>query len=807
MKTLKKILIAATICILLGGLIGLGVVIYFGRELPAYQQLANYDPSVVTRIHAADGQLFGEYAAQRRVFIPIKSMPKHIVQTFLAIEDKTFYHHFGLDIMGLIRATLYNLKEKLKGSNNIMGGSTITQQVAKNFLLNNEQTLKRKIKEAILAMRIEHTFSKDKILELYLNEIYLGSGAYGVGAAAVHYFNKSLNELSIAEAAFLAGLPKAPNNYHPERHPKAALNRRNMVITRMLEERLITPQEAKEAQDQPIKLFPRKYRDGMDASYFVEEVRRFLLSTYGEKELYEGGLFVRTTLNPRLQKIAESALRKGLIAYDRRHGWRGPIGHMNSLEDWQKNLPMISYPAGAKPWIKAVVLSLATNHVEIGLEDGTQGRITFESMKWARHHFRNAKTYPYLGPELTSPKDVLAVGDVVLVDKALQKSKENTPLYTLEQIPEVDGALVAIDPYTGRVLAMTGGYSYERSQYNRATQAYRQTGSAFKPFVYVTALENGYTPATPLLDAPFEISMGVGQGMWRPRNIEKRTFGWAPLRTHLEKSRNLATIKLAHSLGMPKIIDMAKRFKIYDSMPPYLSAVLGSQESTLLRLTTAFAMFVNGGKELTPILVDRIQDRRGKTIFKGDLRICEDCQNNSFKKIYLDPDFSPELKDNRKLIIDPVTAYQMVSILEGAMIRGTAKSVRIEGYNLGGKTGSSNNFMDNWFIGFSPDLVVGVFVGFDAPKSTGQPGARTAAPIFKLFMEEALKGKPAEPFRIPEGAKFIQVNGKTGEVAKPGDQDVILEAFKSDDIPPDGSKTKPHQDKTSIHATGTDGIY
>jgi len=808
MKYLKKFLMLSAIGIILTGLIGLGILIYFGRELPAYHQLANYDPSVVTRIHAEDGQLFGEYAVQKRIFIPIKSIPKHIIQTFLVIEDKNFYQHFGIDIMGLIRAALKNTKEKIKGSSTVMGGSTITQQVAKNFLLSNEQTITRKIKEAILAMRIEHTFSKDKILELYLNEIYLGSGVYGIGAAAVHYFNKSLNELSIAEAAFLAALPKAPNNYHPERHSKAALMRRNAVIARMLEEGLITLQEALEAKEKPIGVIPRKQRETVEASYFVEEVRRFLLTTYGEKNLYHGGLSVRTTLNPRLQKIADAALKHGLIAYDRRHGWRGPLAHLQHKENWTQSLASIPYPLSAKPWLKAVVLSLEPRYVVIGLEDETQGHITFESMKWARRHFRNSKTYPLLGPVLKAPSDALSVGDVILVNKTSQKSKKDVPVYTLEQIPGIDGALIAIDPYTGRVLAMSGGYSYERSQYNRATQAYRQVGSAFKPFVYLAALENGYTPATPLLDAPFEMSMGAGQGIWRPRNIEKRTFGWAPLRNHLEHSRNLATIKLAHSLGMPKIIEAAKRFKVYDNMPPYLSAVIGSQETTLLRLTAAFAMFVNGGKELTPILIDRIQDRRGKTIFKSDTRTCEECQHDSFKKQYLNPDFIPELKDDRRSITDPITAYQIVSILEGAVKRGTGRSVKVEGYHIGGKTGSSNDFMDNWFVGFSPDLVVGVFVGFDAPKSTGEPGALTAAPIFQEFMKEALKGNPSQPFRIPPGAKFIQINAKTGEAAKPEDKDVLLEVFKPEDMFPDGSRKKPTASRAemiSVHST--EGIY
>jgi penicillin-binding protein 1A len=778
-KFVKTIFLLIFLGAFIGSISILGIFVYFGKDLPDYTQLANYDPPVVTRIHAADGKLFGEYATERRVFIPIQSIPSHIIRTFLAAEDRNFYSHVGLDWMGLLRATIHNITSHLSGRKSTMGGSTITQQVAKNFLLTNEKTLTRKIKEAILSFRIERTFSKDKILELYLNEIYLGGGAYGVAAAALHYFNKSLDELTVAEAAYLAALPKAPNNYHPLRHPEAATARRNWVIARMLEEGIITKEEALGAKKQPITLKQRNKTEVVEASYFAEEVRRQLLNVYGDKILYEGGLSVRTTLDSRLQKIADAALRHGLIDYDQRHGWHGTITNI-PIENWKENLSKINPPKGSKPWQLAVALRLDPDRIIIGIQDGTKGEISFESMKWARKYIRNSDGPSSLGPVLKAPQDILKLGDVVLVQKELP-SNPRSHTYMLEQMPIIEGALVAMDPHTGRVLAVSGGFSYERSEYNRATQAYRQAGSSFKTFVYLTALENGYTPASILLDAPFVFDMGGGRGLWKPQNIQRgKFFGLNTIRTCLERSFNLSVIRLAHTIGMKKIAETAKRFDIYDNLSLYLATVLGSQETTLLRLTTAYGMLVNGGKKIHPVFIDRIQDRQGKTLFKNDQRVCTECGVQPWSN-----QAAPELVDDRLQVVDPISAYQLVSILESTTKNGTGRKAAVPGQIVGGKSGTSNDQKDTWFLGFSSDLVVGVFVGFDNPQDLGrfQTGGSIAAPIFGDFMKQALAGKPSMPFRIPSNAKFVMINSKTGEKAKAGDPNVLLEVFKPGEGP------------------------
>ncbi|GAB4195806.1 MAG: penicillin-binding protein 1A [Thalassobaculales bacterium] len=758
------------------GAVGYGVW-HFSRGLPDHQQLVDYRPGTVTRVHAGDGRLLAEFATEKRVFVPIEAIPALVKGAFLAAEDKNFYEHPGIDVVSILRAAITNLSN-LGSNRRPIGASTITQQVAKNFLLTNEVSIERKAKEALLALRIEQALSKDRILELYLNEIYLGQGAYGVAAAALAYFNKSLDELSVAEAAFLAALPKAPNNYNPARNPEAAQGRRDYVVQRMREDGWIDAAAAEAAMALPVTLRRREAEEFTRADFFAEEVRRQLLARYGEKGLYQGGLSVRTTLDPTLQQHADRALRDGLIAYDRRHGWRGPVGRLApdllSGTAWMDALRRLPPPPGLGSWRLVVVLEVSAQSATIGFLDGSRGTVPFSEMAWARP-WREEQRF---GPPPRTPRDVLAPGDVVVVE-AVAKDAAGKPLppgsFALRQIPDVDGALVAMDPHTGRVLAMSGGWSYERSQYNRATQALRQPGSAFKPFVYMAALDNGYTPATQVLDAPFVIDQGPGLPKWKPKNYSGEFYGPSPLRIGIEKSRNLMTVRLAESIGMEKVVDYALRFGIFDRMQPLLSMSLGAGETTLMRMTTAYAMIVNGGRRIQPSLIDRVQDRDGRTIFRHDQRECTGCTALSAAE---GP--PPVLPDSREQVISPATAYQMTSMLQGVVERGTGTAIRAVGKPLGGKTGTTNEATDLWFVGFSPDLAVGIYIGFDNPKSMGarETGSSVAAPVFKQFMELALADRPATPFRIPPGVKLVRVNAETGEPARPGDRVTILEAFK-----------------------------
>lgn len=739
---------------------------HFTKDLPDYTQLKNYEPPIVTRIYAGDGRLLAEYAQERRVFVPIEVIPDMVKQAFLAAEDQNFYTHPGVDMTAIARAVVTNYLNR--GSGRLSGASTITQQVAKNFLLSNERTYARKIKEAILAVRIEEAMSKDKILELYLNEIFLGQRSYGVAAAALTYFNKKLDDLTIAEAAYLAALPKAPNNYHPVRRHTEALARRNWVIGRMVEDGYITASQGELARAMPLAMTLRNDSDVVYAPFYAEEVRRELQDRYGKDSLYEGGLAVRTSLDPRLQTIAEKALRDGLMAYDRRHGWRGAIASIDVQNDWVGGLSAITDPSDMPDdWRMAVVLSSDMAKASLGFKDGTTGELLLANMAWARACLNECYA---LGPEITAVNQVLKAGDVILVE-----SQEDKTL-VLRQIPEVQGALVALDPHTGRILALQGGWKYGPSQFNRVTQAKRQPGSAFKPFIYLAALDKGFTPATRVLDAPFVFEQSPGN-FWRPTNYSGEVYGPTPIRVGVEKSRNLMTVRLADYLGMPTVIEYAKRFGIADEMKPFLSYALGAGETTLLKLTSAYGMLVNGGKQITPTLIDRIQDRRGHTIYSYDSRECPNCGD----LIRWDGQTTPSVPDARAQIADSRTAYQMVSILEGVVQRGTATRLKEIGHPLAGKTGTTNKSKDTWFIGFSPDLVVGVFVGFDDPVSLGkkETGGSTAAPIFGDFMREALKDTPPTPFRVPPGIRNVRINADTGRAASPGDKNVIWEAFVS----------------------------
>ena len=791
------------------GTAGGGVYLFykFGRGLPDYKQLADYEPSVMTRVQAGDGRLLAEYAIEKRVFVPQAAMPRMVVRAFLSAEDKNFFYHPGVDPLGIIRAVLTNIKNVTQGKR-LVGASTITQQVAKNFLLTSDVTIERKVKEAILALRIERALPKNRILELYLNEIYLGFGSYGVAAAALNYFNKSLDNLTIAEAAFLAALPKAPNNYNPLNKHGAAKGRRNWVIGRMLEDGVIDGEQAKKALATPLIIRKRGETEFVKADYFAEEVRRELVERYGEENLYKGGLSVRTTMDPHYQRIADRALKKGLEAYDRRHGWRGPIAQIDitsaSGHDWLNRLADIKLPKALGAWQLAVIRGLAEKVAEIGVDDGRLGSIPLAEIKWARQWLKEEK----LGPRIRRPADALNVGDVVAVSQIFETEKgEPYPdnSFSLEQIPEIEGALVALDPHTGRILAMSGGYDYEKSQFNRVVQARRQPGSAFKPFVYLAALDKGFTPSSLILDAPFVIDQGPGLPKWRPANYTKKFYGPSTMRLGIEKSRNLMTVRLAQTVGIEAIARYATRFNIVDRLPHQLSMSLGAGETTLLRLTAAYAMLVNGGKKIVPTLIDRIQDRHGKTVFHHDRRVCEKCQATLWTNQLV-----PNVLDTREAVADPATAYQMVSMLEGVVQRGTGRRIRDLGKPLAGKTGTTNKALDTWFIGFSPDLAIGVFAGFDTPRSLGwrEQGASVSAPIFKDFVKGSLENKPNIPFRIPPGIRLVRVNSVTGQPARPGDKRVILEAFKPGTVPKgrqmviDGSETA-----VSTPVAGTGGLY
>ena len=756
------------------------------RDLPDYESLAKYEPPVMTRIHAHNGALIAEYARERRIFVPINTIPKRVIAAFLSAEDKRFYEHGGVDFQGIARAVYKVIESKIEGSDRrAEGGSTITQQVAKNFLLSSERSMERKLKEAILAIRIERAYSKDKILELYLNEIYFGIGAYGIAAASLSYFNKELQDLTIEEVAYLAALPKGPNNYHPFRREKQALIRRDWIIGQMQDNGYITAEEATTAKSKPLGVNLRQTGAHIFAAdFFAEEVRRTLLSQFGEDKLYNGGLSVRTTLDPRLQQAARRSLMDGLVQFDRTKGWRGPVTKLDIAGDWGKALDAVERPPDIQPWRLGVVLKTEANKAVIGLrpekqQDGSlvgkreAVEITFDEVKWAKSATKKV-------PPKTIT-DVITGGDVIYV---APKDPANVGgVWTLTQIPEVGGGIVAMDPNTGRVLAVVGGFSFAMSQFDRAIQARRQPGSAFKPFVYAAALDNGYKPTSIILDAPIEIEQGPGQDIWKPENYEKEhSAGPSTLRFGVEHSRNQMTVRLAQDLGMPIITDYAKRFGIYDDLLPVLSMSLGAGETTLLRVATGYCSIANGGHQVWATLIDRIQDRWGRTVWRHDQRVCEGCKVDAWNG-----QEEPEVPDDRVQIMDPHTAYQMTSMLEGVVQRGTATSLKALERPLAGKTGTTNEEKDAWFVGYSPDLVVGVFMGYDTPvpMGKGNTGGKVAAPVFGDFMKEALAATPAAPFRIPPGLKLARINLRTGLRAGEEDPQSIMEAFKPGEEPDD----------------------
>ncbi len=779
---------------------GAGLVIWkYEQDLPDYTQLKNYEPPVMTRVHAGDGSVLAEYSHERRLYLPSTAIPALVKEAFISAEDKNFYTHNGVDPEGVVRA----VGVMLQGQKHVQGASTITQQVAKNFLLTNEQTFDRKIKEALLSFRIESAYSKEKILELYLNEIYLGLGNYGVAAAALNYFGKSVHELTIPEVAYLAALPKGPNNYHPFLKRDRAVERRNYVIDRMVENGYIARADADKAKAAPLGvttrvLSPNTYAAG----FFAEEVRRELGDRFGEKKLYEGGLSVRTTLDPKMQLMARKALVDGLIRYDEAQGFRGPMRHIDTAGDWGPPLAAVPALGDVQPWKLAVILDLNEGSARIGIQpkhepdgsvaqDRETGTMLPTGLKWSRGTGRNG----------------LQPGDVVYAEALDARPGQ----FRLRQIPEVGGGIVAMDPYTGRVFAMVGGFSFDQSAFNRATQAMRQPGSSFKPIVYATALDNGYTPSSIVLDAPIEIDQGAGLGVWRPENFEGKSGGPHTLRYGIEKSINQMTVRLARDVGMPLIAEYAKRFGVYDDLPPYLSMSLGAGETTLMRMTTAYSMLANGGKKIKSTLIDRIQDRWGHTIYRHDERACQGCDIAKWEN-----QDEPKLVDKREQVLDPLTAYQITSILEGVIQRGTGQSIKAVGKHLAGKTGTTNEAKDLWFVGFSPDLAVGVFMGYDRPRSLGSgesaQAAHYTAPIFRDFMTMALKNKPDVPFRVPPGIKLISVDARSGQRSSgPG---TILEAFKPGTAPPEGyagdaapRTVQVNPDADVAVGSGTGGLY
>jgi len=819
-----------------GFVLGLFALIFVGvfiiratRDLPSIEAVQEYTPAVMSRVQAGDGKLIAEYGIEKRVFVPIESIPKQIQHALVSSEDQRFYTHTGFDSRGFARAMTANVKHKLsdiftRNRTRLEGGSTLTQQVAKHFLVGNERTIERKVREIFIAKRIEKAISKDEILELYLNDVYFGRRAYGIAGASLNYFNKPLDELSLGQMAYLAGLVKGPNNYQPGNNMEKAINRRNYVLNRMVIDGYATEAEANEAKKEELVIADRLFGDEyLAAEYFVAEVRKQVNGLYGEEQLNKGGLSIRTTLDTKMQLSARSALRRGLEMYDRRHGYRGPLATLDTLDKWQDALFEFEGPPDTDPWRMAVVLDVKDKQAKLGLvketaedayeaEDGT---LALSDIDWAKAALEDGK----VGADLKKVSEVVSKGDIILV-QVKPKSKSGTE-YNLRQVPDANGGIIAMDPHTGRVLAMVGGYSFAQNQFNRATQAYRQPGSAFKPFVYAAALDNGFTPVSQILDAPFVIehndreegceeedsggyvNLGIGAPdedgqapipvpeeitredeldeekecgpvFYKPANFNAgRFYGLSTLRLGLEKSRNAMTVRLANDIGMQPIAAYGTSFGIYDEVKPELAWALGAGETTLLRMASAYATVINGGKKVTPTMLDRVQNNNGETIYIHDKRECPECQTDEW-------DFSapPELPDEREDVLNPVTAYQVTSLLEGVVLRGTGRSIAALDRPLGGKTGTTNDFKDAWFMGFSPDLVVGVYVGHDTPRPLGtETGGKAAAPIFRYFMGDVLKDKPKVSFRIPEGVLLAPVDQVTGEPSFIGAPGFIYEAF------------------------------
>ena len=732
--------------------------LYFSSGLPDYKKLSNYQPPISSRVYSEDGKLIAEYAIEKRLFVPFESIPNKVINSFLSAEDKNFFDHPGVDARGILRATINNVKNIL-GDRRLEGASTITQQVAKNFLLSNEVSLKRKIKEAILAFRIEKAYSKKRILELYLNQIYLGQGTYGVAAASLEYFDKSIKDLDYSEAALLAALPKAPSRYNPIKDPIEAKFRRNLVLKNLKENDFISEKEYFNFKEQKIKIKRRKIEIVNEANSYTEEVRRLIKEKYGFEKLYTQGLSIKSPLDIDYQIKAIESLREGIDAYDKRKGWRGPITNKLTNSNWENKIKNLNLDPTLK-WKKGEIVLLTNEDITVKLLNKKQIKINKPNLNWALK-----------GKEIN---EVLKLGDFIFV-------KKEKNIWSLKQYPKVNGGIVVLNPFTGEVKALVGGYSYINSEFNRVTQAKRQPGSAFKPFVYAAAMENGSAPNSIVLDAPFIAEQGIGLKDWKPENYGKKFYGPSTLRKGIEYSRNLMTVRIAKNLGINKILDLSKNLEIYEEIPELLSVSLGSVETSLLNLTSAYSIFVNGGKKIKPVLVNRIQDRRGKTIFLSEYAECKGCDRFSDTE---DNKKLPSIKNINQQVISEETAYQITSILRGVITRGTGKKLRDLKVPLAGKTGTTNNNFDAWFIGYNSNLVVGVYIGFDNPKTLGkyETGSKVALPVFKKFIKESLYLDEFSDFKVPESIYFAPINYNTGKQTEFDDKNFILEAFKEKDI-------------------------
>jgi len=724
----------------------------FSNNLPDYKFLKKYKPSVSSKVYSGDGELVNDFSTEKRIFVPYNAISEKVINSFLSAEDKNFYSHPGVDARGVLRAVLNNISN-IATSRRLEGASTITQQVAKNFLLTNEVSLNRKIKEAILAFRIERALSKERILELYLNQIYLGEGTYGVASASLEYFDKPISELDYDEAALLAALPKAPSRYNPYKDIKLAKFRRNLVLKNLFENKYINEEKYKVLINNDIILKKRKKTFTENTSYYIEDIRKDVVNKLGFDRVYKQGLNISTPINLNLQKIATESLRAGLIEYDKRKGWRGPLSNSKKIYNWNINLDKFRLESSIN-WDLAIVKKINKFFIEIQTENNLKGIIKYENISWIKKEF----------------KEILKIGDIIYVEKL------NNNIFALRQLPEINGGIVVMDPFTGRVLALGGGFSFKKSEFNRATQALRQPGSAFKPFIYALALENGYTPSTLILDAPLVLEQGSDLKMWKPENYGKKFYGPSTLRMGLEKSRNLMTVRIAQDLGLKKIVNFSKQLGIYDNPSELLSISLGSTETTLLKLTSAYSSFANGGKLVKPIMIDRIQDSEGNTIFNNEKRQCVNCDQISFLS-----NSYPKVEDKFPQIFSAETAYQMTSILEGAVQNGTGRKLKDLNLDLAGKTGTTNGNTDTWFVGFTSKLTIGVYVGSDSPKSLGryETGAKTALPIFKSFIKKAVKKEDARPFKVAKNILMKVIDPITGKKAEAGSKLTIIEAYKN----------------------------
>jgi penicillin-binding protein 1A len=752
----KNIFIVILSLLLLISVTVLIVLWTFSNNIPDYKFLKNYKPPVSSKMYSGNGELVADFSSEKRIFIPYAAIPKNVINSFLAAEDKNFFSHPGVDAKGVMRATLNNIKNTMT-SKRLEGASTITQQVAKNFLLTNEVSFNRKIKEAILAFRIERTLSKERILELYLNQIYLGSGAYGVAAASLEYFDKSIKELDYNETALLAALPKAPSRYNPYKDKELAKFRRDLVLKNLYENNFIDQKKYLNFKTLPIQLKKTKKVYLENSQYYIEDVRKKIIDKLTYDKVYKQGYNINSPINLELQKIATQSLRNGLVAYDRRKGWRGPINNIDYSKDWLKEIDKKFILEKSIKWQIAIIKKINQFDAIIETENNFRGVIKYKDISWTKKEF----------------KDILKIGDVIYVKKINKNS------YSLQQLPKINGGIVVMDPFTGRVLALSGGFSFKNSEFNRTSQALRQPGSAFKPFVYALALENQYTPSSLVLDAPLVLDQGVDLKKWKPENYGKKFYGPSTLRVGLEKSRNLMTVRIAQNLGIDKIANFSKKLNIYDNPEELLSISLGSAETTLIKLTSAYCSFVNGGKLINPIIIDRIQDGEGNTIFNNNNRQCIDCEKISFTG----KEF-PKIKDNYKQVLSPQTAYQLTSILQGVVERGTGKKLRKLGLNIAGKTGTTNENTDAWFVGFSSSLVIGVYVGMDNPQPLGkyETGSKAALPIFEEFVKKAIKKSDARPFKVADDMTLMVVDPLTGEKAKFNSKNTIIESYKSKNV-------------------------